>query len=522
MAREQYPFQASSRLYKQARELADKLRKASIAGSRHCFSRTADSLAAQGLGLLQTDEQWQSAIGWAKKDLDALACRIDPRLAIPALIEAVDDFYYGQKSWRKKVPWCGSSLKTTIALIWPNRKEPLAVDRSAAQLLNLVNAVIAWEQLREIYESSRVFNFQAVSLKSHGFAFSDKADQVLLGQWNTMAAPYGENQRTLEHSKAVIWKDLLRFSQAVSLVLSGRDSTTIELFAGTVFALAGKNPAFWIGLNARLVLLAWVRHIKSTGSKRTAGVVLFEDIPIINDAFGDDPVLAKQSLEACFWQEPWYPDRVRSYPSNMLVERPVVRIDDKTFATSVLTIIDSVNCFVEHSVFRYMGYGGAPVDDESFRVHVSQPFENAAVQLLRNAGWKASGVSDSGYWQAGESRLEHESGQKVPGEIDVLALHPSGRVALLIECKVLSQPFSMSKLSNVVGKLGPSDSEGFHAKIEKKVTWAEATSAMQGAQVVGLLLVEHGSFLGENAAHPVVEMRQLEKLVAEINETFSG
>jgi len=151
-------------------------------------------------------------------------------------------------------------------------------------------------------------------------------------------------------------------------------------------------------------------------------------------------------------------------------------------------------------------------------VHVSQPFENAAVQLLRNAGWKASGVSDSGYWQAGESRLEHESGQKVPGEIDVLALHPSGRVALLIECKVLSQPFSMSKLSNVVGKLGPSDSEGFHAKIEKKVAWAQATSAMQGAQIVGLLLVEHGSFLGRNAVHPVVEMRQLEKLVVQIDE----
>uniref|UniRef100_UPI003F9552D5 hypothetical protein n=1 Tax=Pseudomonas sp. TaxID=306 RepID=UPI003F9552D5 len=45
-----------------------------------------------------------------------------------------------------------------------------------------------------------------------------------------------------------------------------------------------------------------------------------------------------------------------------------------------------------------------------------------------------------------------------------------------------------------------------------------ATSAMQGAQIVGLLLVEHGSFLGRNAVHPVVEMRQLEKLVAQIDE----
>jgi hypothetical protein len=112
-----------------------------------------------------------------------------------------------------------------------------------------------------------------------------------------------------------------------------------------------------------------------------------------------------------------------------------------------------------------------------------------------------------------DCQLVHPNGIKVPGEIDVLALHPSGLLALILECKVLTQPFSKSKLTNIVGKLGPDDQESFHSKLERKVNWLSDVPALKGADVAGALLVDQGSFLGRGAPHPVVDLEQLTSLL---------
>jgi hypothetical protein len=520
MARDKYVFKDSSRIYKQACDLALVLRN-SINGTTEWFSEVVQELESLGLNSLYNDSQWHQAIDLTRTRVNAIASSIDPRIAIPALLQAVDDFYYHDKNWKHEVPICGSAMKASIAMIWPNRNVQTAVNKSAAHLLKLVSAVMAWEQLTLSYEHSKVFGFGPVTLQSQGFGHSSDRDRKVLDEWNAMALPYGTNQRTLAQSKAVIFRSPKEFCEAVSLVLKGQKSSTIELFAGTVFALAGNNPAFWLGLNARLALLACAARFKLAGSQDHGGVVLFEEFIAASAGFGLGAESAQASIKACFWQQDWYRDRVKGYPSNMLVERPALRIDNKTFATSISTIVDSINCFVEHSVFRYMGYGGAPVDEEAFRVHVSLPFETEALEAFQKAGWKASGVSHSGYWAALNCQLMHPGGSKVPGEIDVLALHPSGLIAMVVECKVLSHPFSMSKLTNVAGKLGEADQDGFHANLEKKVNWLSAVPALHGAQVTGALLVDQGSFLGEGAMHPVVDLEHLRALLVDLNEQIA-
>ncbi|SDU40554.1 MULTISPECIES: hypothetical protein [Pseudomonas fluorescens group] len=517
MARDKYVFKDSSRIYKQACDLALVLRS-SINGATEWFSEAVQELESRGLNSLHDDNQWLQAIDFARQRVNSIASSIDPRIAIPALLQAVDDFYYHDKNWKHEVPICGSAMKTSIAEIWPNRNVQTAVNRSAAQLVKLVSAVMAWEQLTGSYEHYKVFGFGPVTFQSKGFEYSSDRDREVLDHWNAMALPYGTNQRTLAQSKAVILESPKEFCDAVSLVLKGQKPSSIKLFAGTVFALAGNNPDFWSGLNARLALLSCAARFKLAGSQDHGGVVLFEEFIAASAGFGLGAESAQMSIKACFWQQDWYRDRMKGYPSNMLVERPALRIDNKTFATSISTIVDSINCFVEHSVFRYMGYGGAPVDEEAFRVHVSLPFETDAVEVFQEAGWKASGVSHAGYWAANNCQLMHPDGSKVPGEIDVLALHPSGLLALVVECKVLSQPFSMSKLTNVVGKLGEADQDGFHANLEKKVNWLAAVPALRGAQVEGALLVDQGSFLGEGAKHPVVDLEHLRVLLGDLNE----
>ncbi|MBV4466038.1 hypothetical protein KVG95_22220 [Pseudomonas sp. SWRI79] len=522
MTRDNFLFKDSSRIYKQANELARGLR-CSISGDSEWFSDAAQLLASHGLLALQNDEQWLRAIEYTKQRLDSIACTIDTRIAIPALLEAVDDFYYRDTNWKKEVPICGSAMKTSIAMIWPNRQAQTAVDKSAAQLQKLVFAAMAWEQLVASYEHHKVFRFESVEFHPRGFSHSSERYKVLLAQWNAMASPYGETQRTLEHSKSVIFENPRAFSDAVTRVLEGEKSSDIELFAGTVFAQAGEKPAFWLGLKARLTVLQFALQFKLAGAEVYSGVVLFEEFAAEITGFGLQVASVQASVEACFWQADWYPKRrMKDFPSNMLVERPVLRIDNKTFATTVLTIIDSINCFVENSVFDCADYGGSPVHPSAFQMHISQPFEQAAVDLCLKIGWKAGVVSDKGYWAAGNCQLVHPNGKKVPGEIDVLALHPSGLLALILECKVLTQPFSKSKLTNVVGKLGPDDQENFHSKLERKVNWLSDVPALKGAEVVGALLVDQGSFLGRGAPHPVVDLEQLTDLLEFFNKQINS
>ncbi|MFP3373939.1 hypothetical protein, partial [Pseudomonas sp. SIMBA_068] len=85
---------------------------------------------------------------------------------------------------------------------------------------------------------------------------------------------------------AVIFQSPTVFCEAVSSVLEGQKPNSRKLFSGTVFALAGNNPAFWSGLNARLVLLSCAAKFKLAGSHAHGGVVLFEECMAASPGFG--------------------------------------------------------------------------------------------------------------------------------------------------------------------------------------------------------------------------------------------
>lgn len=521
MKRERFLFKESSRVYRQATALALNLRQR-FRQNESWFGETAKLLAAHGLTTLQNDQEWRRAIEYAKNNLDSIASTIDPRIAVPALIEAVDDFYYRDPSWREDLSICGSALKVSIAMIWPNRRLHVAVDRSSSKLQSLVVSAMAWQQLVDGYEKFQVFERESVRIEPYGLVLPSEKDEFLRQEWNEMAASYGASQRTLEQSKAVIYRDPLAFSKAVSRVLNGEKSNAVELFEGTVFSLAGENPAFWLGLKARLRLLQLAVKLKVAGSSIYTGVVLFEEFQAELGDFGPDPVQAQRSIEACFWGATWYDRQVKEFSSDMLVERPVLRIDDRTFATSVLTIIDSINGFVENSVFGYAELGGERIKEKAFQVYISQPFENSAIALFREKGWRVSGVTNAGYWAAGSFNLKGTDGRGVPGEIDVLALHPTGVLAIVIECKILSRPHTRGKLKNIIGKLGSADQEKFHSNLERKMEWIAGVPEFGEAQVFGALLVDQGRFLGYGSPNLVLDMTSLAGFIDEIEEEIAG
>lgn len=97
---------------------------------------------------------------------------------------------------------------------------------------------------------------------------------------------------------------------------------------------------------------------------------------------------------------------------------------------------------------------------------ISQPFEDKVVQLMRAHGFKAGSVDDKGTWstQSGKERLH--CGERLPGQIDVLATRDDA--VFVLECKSI---FSMGKIRNIAEKLGL-DGHDWRTRLGKKRDWS--------------------------------------------------
>jgi hypothetical protein len=122
---------------------------------------------------------------------------------------------------------------------------------------------------------------------------------------------------------------------------------------------------------------------------------------------------------------------------------------------------------------HYPGASGIPLSSECFRSVISLPFEARVQSVLTSAGFRAGRVNEKGTWFPQNERpvnISVHAGTSIPGEIDVLAVHPDGRI-VVCECKVLAIPWDDKRLRNVLGKLGKEDAEEILSKVIRKLAW---------------------------------------------------
>lgn len=520
MSRNDFLFSRSARLYQQSEDLSSYVLSTFLDDDHGPFDETVKVLASKRLVRLDSEAAYVKAADAAWHHLLGVASALDPRIVIPGLLETIEQYYYGPDQARREVIWLGTAMKVAVAVVWPNRKKVYANIKAHAQVRRLVAAAGAWEQLNLRSDQARVLNFGAAEVTPYGVRLEREEDQGISDAWNDFASQRGLAHRTLEHSTDVIWKSNGSFMDAVASVLAGEKPSQIALFQGTVFEAIESVPDFWIGLAARIQLFAHASLFRGYGrSEHQIGISLFEPFAFKARFFGNDPTKADAMSKAMFWQPDWHASRLaaRDNLANMIVERPVIRIDDDTFVVAMLNLGDSINCFVEHSVFRCFGYGGTPVTEEAFRRYISQPFEDRSITLFNNQGWTADHVSESGTW-AGRT-LINMNASSMPGEVDVLAMHPNGRIAVLAECKVLTSPLNRSKLSNVTKKLGPMDSEGFHRKLEAKAAWLQNTLTFKDVELVRLIVVDEGTFIGQQGPNLTIHIDTLPEVIQNI-ETY--
>lgn len=514
MNRDSFFFKHSSRLYRQSEDLAGYL-AVSLDATDSPFIEVSSLIEKQGAAYLATEEAAQRAADLAWQHAMGLGAALDLRAVVPGLLEAIEQYYYGEGTSKDNHPWLGTALKSASTIVWKNHDSAHASVKAHEQVCRLVKAVGAWEQLQLYRDQVRALGVGSATLTPQGVVLQQEDDRISRAAWNSYAIRRGMALRTLKGSSDVIWRDPKWFLDAVREVLDGQLPSRIQLFQGTVFGDVGREPKFWLGLSVRMQLMVSACNFRSQGREDSIrGVSLFEPFAVSSNFMGADPELAIEVIQSAFWQRAWHSDRLRrrDWLSCMLVERPVIRVDDRTFAVAVANIGDSINFFVENSVSRLYGYGGQPVAEEAFRLHVSQPFENRAIAYFADRGWRVDHVSDRGVWL--DKVLEHEEGAPVPGEMDVLAFHPSEGLAVLAECKVLSAPYTAGKLLNVAQKLGEADSESFHRKLSKKAEWLRGTKEFKGLHILHFLLVDAGAFLAKDAPNIVLDIDDLPQLFA--------
>ncbi len=514
MSRNRFLFAQSARLYQQSEDLATFL-LSTFQDDDSPFNETLAILKNAGASRLADEAARRRAADLAWSHLVAVGSALDSRSVISGLLETVEQYYYGDDQSKNAVPWLGMAVKTAVTVVWANRGIATATMKARSQVRRLVAAAGAWEQLTLFNDQARALEFGVADFVPGGIRLDKDEDEAVRQAWNASAAKRGLAHRTLQNCREVIWQSAGSFMEAVTEVLAGEKPSRIALFQGTVFEDIQSMPDFWLGLSARIQLMAHAAKFRSLGrGNKIAGISIFEPFAFKTRFLGDDAVKANDVSQAMFWQRDWHARRMagRDYLSNMLVERPAIRIDDQTFVVAMTNIGDSINCFVEHSVFRHLGYGGVPVPEEAFRRHVSQVFEDRALACFAERGWEADHVSESGAWSG--SALSHALGEPIPGEVDVLAMHPSGRIAILAECKVLAAPFTSGKLLNVAQKLGHVDSESFHSKLQGKAKWLRETATFKDVVLLTLLVVDEGAFLGNRSPNLVVDIEDLPAIIA--------
>lgn len=517
MNRDSFFFQHSSRLYRQSEDLASYL-LASLDANDPPFLEVFSLIEKMGAVYIGTEEAAQRAADLAWQHAIGLGAALDVRAVVPGLLETMEQYYYGEGARKAEHPWLGTALKSASVIVWKNRGSVHANVKAHEQVYRLVRAVGAWEQLQLHRDQIRALGIGTGTLTPRGVVLQRKRDRVRRAEWNSYAEKRGMALRTLKNSSDVIWRDGLQFLHAVGEVLHGELPSRIQLFQGTVFGEIGREPRFWLGLAVRLQLMAFAGNFRGRGrDNATRGISLFEPFAIQTKFVGADQQLATEVTQSAFWQPVWHADRLRrrDWLSSMPVERPAIRIDDRSFVVAITNVGDSINSFVENSVLRVFGYAGQPVAEETFRLHVSRPFENRAIACFADRGWLADHVSDRGVWL--DKVLEHEDAAPMPGEIDVFAVHPNGDLAVLAECKILSAPYTASKLLNVAQKLGKVDSESFHRKLEQKAEWLRGVEAFKNMHILRMLLVDAGSFLAKGAPNLVLDIDDLPRFFAWCN-----
>jgi hypothetical protein len=444
--------------------------------------------------------------------------KIQPYYAIPILMQAVNDFYYGP--YKRQPMWIGTAFKTSISLVWGNLYHNHSTNLySLERIADGVAASSIYEQLFCLQTCFMAGIEGVVKVNPDGFSYSGELKQFSF-EWNEAFEKRGELHRTLEDSLKTIWKEPTAVVTSLQNILSGQRPSDQIIFKNTIFGEIpfGESIEFWAGLYTRYLLCMNATYLRSKIDTNQIGICVLPSKMIIPQIELDVNILdvLKNSARDLAWEYTWYSPFLRHEKvQNMIVYRPLIPIskNQDLFVTSFHHAGDSLNWFVESSVMGYDFIDSVKLSKEVFGKLVANKFEEKVISIFNDKGFCAGRVNDAGVWENGNGRqLLTNDNEKMPGEIDLLAYNESKRLVVIGECKVLSLSGSPTTIRNIIYKIGDLDSEGFHSKLRRKIQWIENTTYFKKiteGSFVGILILDR-EFPGmHHKDHIVIDLDNL-------------
>ncbi|MDT9722800.1 hypothetical protein QVE09_28295 [Paenibacillus sp. ClWae2A] len=486
----QQAYYEGSRLYSQARD-----------GYKYLYenldpTQILNDLHKKEISDFENSNEIKLILDKLKKDTSTLAETISVYHSLPILIETVTQCYY---SGPNKLKTMGMGIKMAISLIWKNEinNNVFSESKSLKDIKKLVSNCFQIERLETLlhvymlYEDTKR-DAEVTDSNIYKFMGNFKKKSIM-------------KFRTVGFSVEVFLENYSEALFSVMRVINGAEPKDISLFSNTIFCeIPSNNINFWSGLWARLMLLVVSSQVRERIGLDNMGVCIFGEVPINTSFSARKKKIIDKEIENCFWTKSWYEKSSGRDLSGLIVDRPVLRISDKLFISSSTAIVDSISWYIETTIMneQYPYSPGKKIIDKNgkkidlFKKFISGAFENEISDMLDKFGFLSGNVSDKGLWKTpkGDIKLYNDHAS-LPGEIDVLAYHKEKKLLLVIECKVLSFIMDYNRLKNMLSKTGASDSEKFHRKLSKKITWVESTNyfkyEIHKEGIVGVICLDH-------------------------------
>lgn len=238
-------FPESERLYRQADETASFILNVLLKNEAP-FKVAAHILESANLSIMSDQDDREKALSRIWMHLANISKDLDPRYVIPSLVELAEQYYYGSAHYKDHLPWLGTAIKTSIAIVWNNRGRIQANRKANNDILKMLEAAAAWEQLNLLNDQAKSLMFGELEFTPTGILTRSIENQVLRQSWNDYASKRGLSHRTLKDSLEVIWSNPASFLLAIPEVLKGSKPSDIPIFRGTVFEHINSIPDFWL------------------------------------------------------------------------------------------------------------------------------------------------------------------------------------------------------------------------------------------------------------------------------------